>query len=589
MPAGDPPIVPLPDYLPVRMLNEFIYCPRLFYYEWVEGVFVHSADTVEGALRHSAVDTEPEHLPAELGGKTLRVRSVQLASEQYGIVAKMDLVESDGPNVVPIEYKKGRPREGESGFEAWPPDRIQVIAQAMILRSAGYGCERAVIYYSETKTRVEVPINDRVVIGVRADIEDARATARLPLPPPPLVDSSKCAGCSLVGFCLPDETAAAVDLSGDDPSDDARGSCEQEPSARSVLPPAVGEDGVRRLVPARDDLRPLYLTGHDFTVGKSGNTLRVRSRSGASQDVRIGEISQVNVFGGVQISASAIKALCDAERPVSYFSHGGWFYGSTQGLGLKNVFLRRDQFRAADTPEFCLRIARSIVRNKIRNQRTLLQRNHVDLARVALQRLARLAEDADRTESLESLLGVEGTAAATYFGNFTGMLKASNGADESRFTFAFEHRNRRPPRDPINAMLSFGYSLLAKDLTIIAASIGFDPFYGFYHQPRFGRPALALDLMEAFRPLVVDSTVLTVVNTRMVRPSDFIEVGDAVAMKPATRKVLIHAYGQRLDTLVTHPIFRYRVSYRRVLEIQARLLARVVTGEIAAYPGFETR
>jgi CRISPR-associated protein Cas1 len=150
-------------------------------------------------------------------------------------------------------------------------------------------------------------------------------------------------------------------------------------------------------------------------------------------------------------------------------------------------------------------------------------------------------------------------------------------------------RTARPPRDPVNALLSFAYSLLAKDLTIICAAIGFDPFIGFFHQPRFGRPALALDLMEGFRPLVADSAVLTAINTRMVNEGDFIRAGDAVALTPGGRKGFIRAFEQRIDTLVTHPLFGYRVTYRRVFEIQARLLARYVSGEVLRYPGFETR
>ncbi|HEY3380769.1 MAG TPA: CRISPR-associated endonuclease Cas1 [Vicinamibacterales bacterium] len=128
-----------------------------------------------------------------------------------------------------------------------------------------------------------------------------------------------------------------------------------------------------------------------------------------------------------------------------------------------------------------------------------------------------------------------------------------------------------------------------RDLTIVCHAIGFDPFIGYYHQPRFGRPALALDLMEGFRPLIADSAVLSAINRRMVTPSDFVKVGHAVSLTPNGRKGLIRAYEQRIDALVTHPLFGYRVSYRRVLEVQARLLARYVTGEVAAYRGFETR
>jgi CRISPR-associated protein Cas1 len=138
-------------------------------------------------------------------------------------------------------------------------------------------------------------------------------------------------------------------------------------------------------------------------------------------------------------------------------------------------------------------------------------------------------------------------------------------------------------------MLSLAYSVLAKDLTIACYAVGLDPYLGFYHQPRFGRPALALDLMEPFRPLIADSAVLTAINTRMITERDFVRAGASVALTPNGRKGFFRAFEQRMDTLVTHPIFDYRVSYRRLLEIQARLLARVLDGEIGEYPVFVTR
>lgn len=161
--------------------------------------------------------------------------------------------------------------------------------------------------------------------------------------------------------------------------------------------------------------------------------------------------------------------------------------------------------------------------------------------------------------------------------------------DEDAPPFDFARRNRRPPRDPVNALLSFAYSLLAKECTMACHAVGFDPFVGFYHQPRFGRPALALDVMEPFRPLLADSAVITAINTRMVTGDDFLRAGEAVALTPSGRKGFLRAFEQRMDQLVTHPVFGYRVSYRRVLEVQVRLLARVVTAEIATYPSFETR
>jgi len=303
----------------------------------------------------------------------------------------------------------------------------------------------------------------------------------------------------------------------------------------------------------------------------------------------VGEINQVSLMGNVQISTQAVQALCESGVPVCYFSMGGWFYGITMGMNQKNVFLRRSQFRLAEEGSFARSLARELVAGKIRNQRTLLQRNHVEPKKSTLAGLKEMADRAERAGSLEELLGIEGNAARLYFGDFAGMIKPDEGEKTADLRFDFEGRNRRPPRDPVNALLSLAYSLLAKDLTVAAYAVGFDPFIGFYHQPRYGRPALALDLMEPFRPLIADSAVLTAVNTGMVTERDFVRVGGSVALSAAGRKGFFRAYELRMDTLVTHPLFDYRVSYRRMLEIQARMLARVLDGEIGRYPVFTTR
>lgn len=204
-----------------------------------------------------------------------------------------------------------------------------------------------------------------------------------------------------------------------------------------------------------------------------------------------------------------------------------------------------------------------------------------------------MMDDAQRADSIETLLGVEGNAARVYFEHFAGMIKLDEPGEANPaaadFAFDFEGRNRRPPRDPVNALLSLAYSVLAKDLTIISHAVGFDPYLGFFHQPRFGRASLALDLMEPFRPLIADSAVLSAINNRMVGRRDFVRAGRSVALTPEGRKAFFRAYEQRMDALATHPLFGYRVNYRRILEIQARLLARVLTGELLTYPVFVTR
>jgi CRISPR-associated protein Cas1 len=599
-----------PDYLPARMLNEYVYCPRLFYYEWVEGVFVDNRETVEGSQRHQKLERKEDALPdAEqvAAGETIHSRSVMLSSDTHLLIAKLDLIEGADGIVTPVDYKRGSPREDRDGaLTAWDADRVQLAAQALILRDNGYRCDEGVIYYVATKQRVRVPIDEETVRWTLEQLQSARAAASSGRIPLPLEDSPKCPRCSLVGICLPDETWSCTNRRRVAKSV-VQGTLFDDIRADVLIDGGGSETEVRRLLPARDDLRPLYLNTQGLRVGKSGAVLKIQEKEKVVQEVRIGEICQLNLLGNIQLTTQAVQALCEEEVPIAYFSMGGWFYGVTHGLGVKNIYLRREQFRLADVPGFCLRLARELVAGKIRNQRTLLQRNHIEPPQSGLVQMKCMMDDAERAESLEELLGIEGNAARVYFQHFSGMIKLDEAADEAvaaeaepptngktttangAFTFDFLNRNRRPPRDPINALLSLAYSMLSKDLMIVCHAVGFDPFLGFYHQPRFGRAALALDLMEPFRPLIADSAVLTAINTRMITLRDFIRTGPAVALKPDGRKAFFRAYEQRMDTLVTHPLFGYRVNYRRVLEIQARLLARVLTGEIGAYPVFTTR
>ncbi|MGO9010630.1 MAG: CRISPR-associated endonuclease Cas1 [Bryobacteraceae bacterium] len=570
----------LPDYLPARMVNEFAYCPRLFFYEWVEGVFEESVDTVSGAIEHRRVDEKASALPAadDIAEK-IHARSVTLSCERLRVIAKMDLIEAEGGVVTPVDYKHGRPLGGDDGPEMWPSDRAQLAVQGMVLRESGYQCDEGVAYYRKTGQRVRVAFDQTVMAEAEGLIADAWRTALEGQIPIPLEDSPKCPKCSLVGICLPDETRRLFAEEGASEQLGLFDIKQRKPVKREV----------RALMTPRSELRPLYLNSQGVRVGKTGAVLQVKDDKALLQEARLGEICQVNLMGNVQISTQAVQALCEAEIPICYFSMGGWFYGITTGLNTKNVFLRRNQFRLADQEYFARALARRIVAGKICNQRTLLQRNHVEPKKTTLAGLKEMADRAEIAGSLEELLGIEGNAARLYFGDFAGMMKVDEDDCVRPLAFEMDGRNRRPPRDPVNAMLSLGYSLLTKDLTVACYAVGFDPYVGFYHQPRFGRPALALDLMEPFRPLIVDSAVLTAVNTGMVTGRDFVKAGASVALTAGGRKAFFRAYEMRMDTLVTHPLFEYRVSYRRMLEIQARLLARVLDGEIGEYPVFTTR
>lgn len=552
----------MPDLVPARMLSEFAYCPRLFYLEWVQGEWADSADTEEGKLRHRRVDEEKGTLPdgGEVEEGKIHARSITLSSERFGLIARLDLLEGDGQQATPVDYKRGRLPDTLEG--SWEPDRVQVCVQALILRENGYDCTEACLYYAESRERVRVPIGADLVARTLALLEEARQTAERGVMPGPLTDSPKCPRCSLVGICLPDEVRYLTDGS-------------------------VDEDGPRRLMPARDDALPVYVSTQGMSVGKSGDRLEIKDRGKVVHEVRLLDVSQLCLFGNVQVSTQAQKELIERGVPVCYFTYGGWFYGMATGPNHKNVELRRAQYAAAADEGRSLVLAVRFVEAKIKNARTLLRRNGQGSTDAALDRLADLAKEALGAESQESLLGLEGLAARIYFGQLHSMLKPKEDGEVTRFDFA--GRNRRPPRDPVNALLSYAYSLLAKDFTVTCQAVGFDPYLGFYHQPRYGRPSLALDLMEEFRPIIGDSVVIGLINTGAIRGKDFVSRGGAYSLTPESKRIFLAAYDRRMDQLVMHPVFGYSISYRRILEVQVRLLGRYLLGELPAYPQFLTR
>lgn len=544
----------VPPLVPARMLNEHVYCPRLAYLEWVDQRFTDSGDTAEGRFVHRRVDKESGPIPGPEEDGPPRSTSVTLSSESIGLVAKVDLIEMAEGMVVPIEYKRGHPRSAESPL--WDPELVQVCAQVLLLREAGYRVPHAETYFAETRTRHRVNIDDELIARTTTAIAELRANAARSEAPPPLVDSPKCPRCSLVGICLPDEVNALREATHSAP---------------------------RRLVASDPAARPLYATTPGARVTKRGGRAILLEDGKETASRRLIDISHLAVFGNVDVGSALLRALFEAGTPVLWFSSGGWFSGVATGMPSKNIELRIRQHRAfaVGAPE----IAAAFVSGKVRNSRTLLRRHGGVGAARAVGQLAHLASQAAAERQLDSLLGVEGTAARIYFAELGGLLAPDRGFGG----FDFAGRNRRPPRDPVNAMLSFVYAMLTKDATVATLAAGLEPYLGVFHRPRFGRPALALDLIEEFRPLIGDSAVITAVNNGEVRPDDFITRAGATTLTAGGRKKMIRVYERRMDTELTHPTFGYRASYRRCLEIQARILAAVFSGDLEKYRPLTTR
>jgi len=570
-PAPEQPelALPFPEFtgdmplLPARMVNEYQYCPRLAYLEWVQGEWAESADTVEGRHRHRRVDAASGELPEPGEGESeerIHARSVTISSQRLGLIAKIDLIEGAGNAVTPVDYKRGKRPHTATG--AYDPERVQLCVQGLILEEQGYEVSEGILYFVESKERVRVPFDEELRALTQNAVDGLRLIAVGGQIPPPQENSPKCPRCSLVSICLPDEVNFFRK--------------EQEPPR----PLAVG----------RDEAMPMYVQANRAKVSRSGETLEVSVEDKVVNHARIGEVSQLVVLGNVYVTTPCLQELMSRGIPVTWMSYGGWFMGHTIGTGHKNVELRTAQYRESFDEQRCLTLAKGLVEAKILNGRTFLRRNWrpEEKPEELLDALKEDAQSARRAKGLAELLGIEGNAAARYFGAFANLIKPGDTASRE-IAFDFNARNRRPPTDPVNALLSFSYSLLVRTFTVTLAGVGFDPYRGYYHQPRYGRPALALDLMELFRPLVADSAVLMAINNGEVRPTDFVRSGRAVALAPDGRKRFIAGFERRMSVEITQPLFGYKVSYRRLIEIQARLLGRHLLGEIDEYPNLVTR
>jgi len=593
------------DALPMRMIVEWAYCPRLFHYMHVEGVMVANEHVWRGRHAHARADTPgdakvrravakapPEEVAEpepEAPIEWREARAVDLGTTALGVIAKLDGVLLDGSGTaIPTELKSGSAPDPDSRFTrfapgVWDADALHVAMQAMALEHAGYGVPRGEIYYKKSRARVCVTLTEALREETLRAIAAARSAQRATERPAPLVDSPKCRGCSLVEVCLPDESKLLRE--GDLPDDDDEPTNDDRPA----VPVGRLAQG-RRLVASSMEARTVTLSSAGASVRKEGDGLVLvpppdpggRANTKPTR-ISMDSVDTLAIVGAVNVSTPALMACLERGINVSFHQANGRLLGSvTAGLA-SNIKLRVAQHAWADDPVKSLSLARAFVRGKIRNQRVFLRRHDalddsVSDAWESLHRTLDAAPDGD------TVRGVEGRAARLYFEGFARLVRDRGGE-----AFTMDGRNRRPPRDPVNAMLSFGYSIVARECAEVLRRVGFDPMRGFLHGMGWGRPALGLDLIEEFRVLIVDSTVLRVVAEKRVVANDFQRELQGVTLKPGARRTFLQALEQRREEEVTHPVFGYKVSYRRAIELQARVLARVIEGEAERYVALTTR
>jgi len=556
--------------IPIRMLNEIQYCERLFYFMHVQKLFDENVDTVEGSAQHERAERSKR--PSKMGPKELwgdAPRSLKLGDELLNITGVLDAVSHEENSWIPVESKHSSAPDGLNPFKvdgfllegsAWPNDQIQLCAQGLLLNANGYPCEYGYLFYRGNKKKVKIYFTEDLIAATKYYIKKAHEILALSgnesAIPKPLIDSNKCFRCSLNYICLPDETNYLLGAS----------------------------STIRKIVPSRADGGVLYVSEPGAKLGKSGEELIIQYKDGQKQGVPIKDIIQVSLIGNVQCSTQLLHFLMQSNIHVSYLSSHGRLIGVSSSLVTKNVLTRQQQFIKFTNPEFGLNLAKQIVYAKIRNQRTLLRRNGGSEVKEILTDLKSLSDSALNVLSIEQLRGIEGISAKRYFAGFPFMLK-----NELRELNLMKGRNRRPPKDPVNVLLSLGYTLLTRDIHAACGSVGLDPMFGCYHRPEAGRPALVLDVMETFRPLIVDSIVIRALNTGEISLKDFYIGKDSCQLLKHGRDSFFAIYERRMHETITEPIFGYKISYRRMLDLHIRMLARYIEGELPEYKPLMTR
>ncbi len=326
----------------------------------------------------------------------------------------------------------------------------------------------------------------------------------------------------------------------------------------------------------------VYVTQEDAFIGKTDESLNVKFEKKMILDIPLIHIDGLVIMGRASISPIAIAELIDKKIPLTFLTNNGKYIARLEPEMTKNIFVRSAQWKAAGETAQAIHITQGFVRGKLKNYRYALsqaQRRYSELDfNAGITQLSNAIASLEKANAINSIRGFEGAGSAAYFGCFNQLIRVDN--------FHFSTRNRRPPLDPVNALLSLGYSLLRHDIQGALNIVGFDPYLGYLHTERYGRPSLALDLMEEFRPLIVDAVVLTAINRRMLAPKDFITepVSNAVSLTKEGLHIFLRLYQEKKQDKFKHPVLQKQYAYQETFEIQARLLAKYLLGEIEKYP-----
>jgi CRISPR-associated protein Cas1 len=498
--------------LSVSKVAKYLYCPRLFFYEVVEGLDVETDDMLEGKVQH------------EIRNKK---EGILLNSEKYQIKGIPDLITDNG--IIRLEELKhgSGPKEG-----LWPNDRIQLTLYYLLLKENNINPESISVYYKKIKSRRSLEIDNALINEALDVLQECDYLISHKIIPEITEEQYKCQHCSMLQICQPE-------LKG-------------KPKGWRFKK-EIGE--------------AVYINGYNYKLSIKERCLEIINISdNTKHKVPMEQINNLNLIGTPQFSTQVLHQFLEEDKPVCFFTASGYFLGITHGIFTLNQFIREKQYQ--ELKNHSIKLARNIVDAKIKNQHVVLQRRNSEL-----RDYKKLRQTLKTADNIDSIRGIEGIAGKYYFEALSECIDG----------FDFSNRNKRPPKDPVNALLSYGYAVLCKDFTVSLYKIGFDPMYGFFHSSEPGRPALALDLMEPFRPILVDSVVLTLVNKKMISVSSFKEFSEGIFMTPEAKKLLVKTYEERKKEEVNNPSINRRLSYQDQMEASGRQLMRFLNNEISEF------
>jgi CRISPR-associated protein Cas1 len=528
----------LEEPLQISLITNWIFCPRR---AWLEaaGEKIESAQITVGDQAHTRVDTPTLTSDAKL------FRALDVKHRGWNVIGKLDAVQQTTEGMIIREFKATPVRQS---MVVTPAMRIQLALQAACLRDMGMVIASTEIFFTTHHRRVEVELTPEDFTQAEKAVISTREAITSHTAPSPLEDSARCVYCSHAGICLPEERK-------------------------------LGEV-TRRVMVQSPDHQVTHLTTPGTRASTHDGQMIVTKRGEEIASIPLESLQALQLHGNIDLTSGLIRELLWRNVPVLWCSGTGRLYGWTSPSWGPNGIVRVEQHVASH--EGRLGLAREFISAKVHNQSVLLRRS--DSGNTVLSQLRTIEKQLKNCNRWQDILGLEGEAASLYFSQFQELIKPAK-----RSSWLWTARMRRPAPDELNSLLDYAYMLLLSDCVRAITACGLDPHAGFLHSSTRNKPALALDLMEEFRAPIADSIVQTVVNNSEVTIDGFSHVLGSVRMRENTRKSLIKAYERRLETEITHPLFHYKATWRRTIEIQARLILGYLDGSQSSYKGIRIR